>query len=236
MAAGFSGSGTTADRVECGTPDVPANTPTFSMCAWNNPFTGHGDFVRIGSKATGTSANAHIWMLGMSSSTGYRSRVNAGGSTTTEISGSATLDAWNHFAVVYDGTNQENFVDAVSAGSGTNSGDVGVNASAEYWIGNQPPTGTDDTEVWDGTLEDIRVFARNLLNAELVCIVNSNGHDGIVHEMILRHPLNDNSSGTIGSGADRARGIGSLQQDGIGVNSPTWEVGENIMAPRRRYR
>lgn len=234
MSAGFSGSGTTADRVECGTPDVPSSTGSLTVMGWNLPNTGHGDFVRMASKATGASANAHTWMAGMNTSTAYRSRVNAGGTSTTLIAGTATQDAWNHLAVIYDGTNQINYVDAASAGSAGNTGDVEVDASAQYWIGNQPPTGTDDTEVWDGDIEDVRVYARDISVPELETIFNSNGHDGIVFEMILRHPLNDNSSGTIGTGD--AHDLGSLQVDGDGVNSPTWGVGANIMAPRRRYR
>ncbi len=234
MAAGLSGLGATADRVECGTPDVPASTGALTILGWGNP-ADRDNTRRLFSKATATDPSAHTWMLSTDNSSNLRSRINAGGTTTTLGAGSLSLD-WQHLACIYDGTNQTNYVDAVSAGSGANSGDVEVDATAEYWIGNQPPTGTTTNNLWDGTIEDVRIYARDISEAELQCIFISNGHDGIVHEMILRHPLNDNTSGTIGSGADRARGIGSLQQDGIGVNSPTWEVGENIMAPRRRYR
>jgi len=236
MAATLSGSGATADRIECGTADVPANTPTFSAMGWGK--TASVTEQRLLSKATGLSADNHTWMVGLidTPSDLCRTRINAGGSTTTVAAGAVTTGVYAHTAVIYDGTNQTNYTNAVSQGSAANSGDVEVDASAEYWIGNQPPTGTTSGQIWDGDLEDIRVYARDISVAELECIINSNGHDGIVHEMILRHPLNDNSSGTIGTGATRARGIGSLQQDGDGVNGPTWQVGENIMAPRRRYR
>ncbi len=186
------------------------------------------------SKASGTGGADHTWMLDMVSGSQQRSRVKAGGSTTTLTSGGATpLNTWRHFACIYDGTNQRNFAQAVFLGQAANSGDIEVDATKEYWIGNQPPTGD---ATWDGDVEDVRVYARDIAVAELETIFVSNGHDGIVHEMILRHPLNDNTTGTINATTTRARGIGSLQQDGDGVNGPTWSVGANVMAPRRRYR
>ena len=232
MAAGFSGSGTTADRIEAGTPDVPASTGALSIMAWGKP--NSIAFKRYMSKAADTGPNDHTWMLSGGTGSVLRSRINAGGSTTTVSAGAIVTSSYRHGAAIYDGTDQTNYVNAVSGGSGTNSGDIDVDATMEYWIGNQPPTGTTGTEVWDGDLEDVRIYARELSLAELETIFNSNGHDGIVHSMILRHPLNDNSSGTIGTG--EAHDLGSLQVDGDGVNSPTWEVGENIAAPRRRYR
>ena len=236
MAGTLNGSPLDDMRIECGTPDVPANTPTLSIMGWGRP-TSPFDTKRLMSKATATSDTGHTWMLSLNSSGNvWRSRIHAGGSTTTVSAGAITGDEWQHAACLYDGTNDINYIDGPpSAGSGANSGDVEVDAAAEYWIGSQPPnTGAD--EVFDGDIEDVRVYARNVSENELECIIISNGHDGCVHEMILRHPLNDNSSGNIGSGADRARGLGSLQQDGIGINTPNWTVGANVMAPRRRYR
>lgn len=184
-------------------------------------------------KASGIAGDDHTWMLDMVNVGQQRSRIKAGGTTTTVTTGGAgPLDAWKYFACIYDGVNDRNFIDAVFLTEAANSGDIEVDATKEYWIGNQPPSG--GTETWDGDIEDVRVYARDISEAELETIFNSNGHDGIVHAMILRHPLNDNSSGSIGTG--EAHDLGSLQVDGDGVNGPTWTEGDNILAPRRRYR
>ncbi len=221
----------TDERIECGTPDVPGSTDELTIMGWAFPT--DTDFRRLMSKATGTNNADHTWMLSVFTGPVWRSRVNAGGSTTSVQDGTLTPSTWQHIACVYDNTNQANYVDAVIGGSpGTNSGNVEIDATAEYWIGANPPDG--GGEFWQGDVEDVRVYDRNLSDEELLCIVNSNGHDGIVQNMLLRHPLNDNSSGTIGSG--EAHDLGSLGVNGDGVNTPAWSVGANVMAPRRRYR
>lgn len=229
MAANFSGNDGTNDRIECGTPDVPASTPKLTLMAWRKP-AASGD--RVMSKADGAAGVDHTWMLDVVTDSQQRSRVKAGGSTTTVTSGGVSpFGVWKHFACIYDGVNQKNYGGAALLDSAANSGDIEVDATKEYWIGNQPPTGAN---TFDGPIEDVRVYSRELSVAELETIFNSNGHDGIVDGLILRHPLNDNSSGAIGAGD--AKDLGSLRVNGSGVNAPTWALGENIMAPRRRYR
>ncbi len=234
MAATFSGNAVTDDRIEVGTPDVPGGTGDFTIMGWFKPGSTFGT-KRIASKAVGASDENHTWMLSLNSSGNVlRSRLNAGGSTTTVSAGALTADVWQHGAMIYDSVDDLNYLDGPpNAGSAANSGNVEIDATAEYWIGSQPPNDAAD-EVFDGPIEDVRIYTRELKEEELETILNCNGHDGIVHELILHHRLNDNSSGTIGAGD--AKDTGSLQVNGSGVNGPTWSVGENIMAPRRRYR
>ena len=82
------------DTVDLGLLD--SNTGQLTLAAWIKPdsFPGRARDPRIISKATGTSANDHIFMLStikVGSATRLRARLHTGGSTTTIIADSGDL-------------------------------------------------------------------------------------------------------------------------------------------------
>lgn len=167
LAAGFDG---TDDYVNTGFLDVAGNG--VSLAAWIYLDTATVNDGRIITKAYGTAELDHIWMLSTfddGSALRLRSRVMAGGVTTTLIAptGEIDLGRWHHTAMTYDGSMMQLYLDGVVVGSKQHDaeGPVDTAPAAEVWIGDSPPTA--GIKPIDGRIDDVAVFERALTVEEI---------------------------------------------------------------------
>jgi hypothetical protein len=123
-------------------------------------------------------------------------------------------------------------LDAVQDATEADAGTLDT-TSRETWIGNVP---TVATRCWDGTIEDVRIYDRALSDAELQCILNGKGHDGIVFGLLHRWTLDEGAEG-VSMGASTAKDSGPSQSaagSAGGTTAPTWRGSR--LAFRRRNR
>ena len=168
------------DYVDLGTLDIPGDKMTIS--AWVNADTfSHlgGRDARIVSKATGTSAAAHYWMLSTiksGSSTVLRYRLKTNASTKTLIASTAlTTNTWIHVAAVYDGSQMRLYQDGVEVGSTGNTGTIDQNAAVSAWIGQNP----DGNRPFDGLIDDVQIHSRALSAAEIAALASGGGSGNV---------------------------------------------------------
>ena len=162
------------DFIDLGVVDV--NGVGLTLATWfnANSFPGPSNDPRLISKATGISANEHLFMLGtirVGSVLRLRARVRVGGLTTTLIASSGDLvaGAWRHAAVTYDGATLRLYLDAVEVGSTPLTGAVDVDASVAVAVGAQPAGA--GPRFFDGWLDDVRILQRALNTDEISAIV-----------------------------------------------------------------
>ena len=169
------------DYVDLGTLDIPGDKMTIS--AWINADTfSHlgGRDARIVSKATGTSAAAHYWMLSTvksGSNTVLRYRLKTNASTKTLIATSAVLTTgtWIHVAAVYDGSQMRLYQDGVEVGSTGKTGAIDQNAAVSAWIGRNP----DGNRPFEGLIDDVQIHSRALSAAEIAALASGGGSGNV---------------------------------------------------------
>lgn len=84
-----------------------------------------------------------------------------------------------------------------------------------------------------GRLEDGRIYARLLSDAEMQTIHACQGHDGIVLALTGRYCMNEGSPGVVATGVGTIKDVSNNQRHGDPVNGPTWQ--ETPLTFRRRY-
>lgn len=163
------------DYADLGTLDVDGSG--LSLVAWFNAdtFGGGSRDPRIISKASGTAAKSHIFMLSpiaVGSDTRLRARVRTGGSTTTLIAstGSLSTGTWHHAALTYDGSQLRLYLDGVEVGARALSGPVDTDPSMGVAIGAQPPGA--GPRFFAGAIDDARILKRALAATEVSQLAN----------------------------------------------------------------
>jgi hypothetical protein len=149
--------------------------------------------------------------------------------------GTPAVGALIHVAGVadYDGQSLILYVNGVNVGSAAPAG----------WTGATSNTGSDEVahaaqddgsaDYYDGRLQDVRAYQRNLSAIEIANIVASRGKDGNVLGLVDRWKLTEFSPGTSIAGAGVTKDNGVLKNDGTPVNTPT---GANWLVSNRRRR
>jgi len=142
-------------RAESASVNVPGSEMTITM--WIKVPNYDEVEGRILSKANGTNANDHVWMVSQNGGSALRYRLNTGGATTTLISntGEIPIDEWIFVTARYDGSTMKLFKNSVEIASTAQSGDIQQTA-ANIAIGNQP-TGAGDRP-FSGTIDDVRLY------------------------------------------------------------------------------
>ncbi|MEE9412498.1 MAG: LamG-like jellyroll fold domain-containing protein [Methylococcales bacterium] len=170
-ALGFDG---VDDYVDLGTLDVPGNQLT--IAAWINADTFTHlrlQDARIVSKATGTSSQAHLWMLSTIKSgdnTHLRFRLKTNDTTTTLIGSANSLstNTWIHVAAVYDGIEMRLYQNGVEVASTSKTGTINQNSGVSAWIG-QNPIGN---KPFAGLIDDVLIHNQALSATEIMDLAN----------------------------------------------------------------
>ena len=170
-AAEFNG---TSSQVDLGNLNV--NGTGITMSAWINPDDFGNPEARIVSKATGTDAQTHDWMLSTATHDGdnvIRMRISAGGVTDTlvAIAGPLQAGAFQHVAGTYDAATglMSLYLDGELVGQTHHSvGGAIDQSSASVWIGANP----DDTNHFDGRIDEVAVIERGLSASEVAGLAN----------------------------------------------------------------
>jgi len=152
------------DRVDLGTMDIPAGSGlTLSVWARADDFAASDG--RLISKATGTAANDHLWMLSTYNGQALRLRLKVGGSTTTLISapGAIVAGEWTHVAATYDGATLRLYKDATEIAMTALTGVPDTDPAVPVALGNQPQGG----QSFDGLIDEVRIYDRALSPAEI---------------------------------------------------------------------
>ena len=166
----FSGS----DSIDLGAVDVQGSGLTLTGWFKANSFPGSARDPRLVSKASGTGANDHIFMLSTirsGSNTFLRGRVRINGTTNTLIAntGNISTDVWYHAAFVYDESTVKLYLDGIEVGSSPLIGSVDVDSTVSVSVGAQPGGG----KTFDGALDDIRILQGALSSQEINAIVDA---------------------------------------------------------------
>ena len=166
------------DSVNLGTLDV--NGTGLTLAAWFNAdaFPGPSNDGRLISKATGVSANDHVFMLStvkVGSVVRLRGRIRVGGVTTTLIASSGNLatGSWQHAAFTYNGATMRLYLNGVQVGSTPLTGAVDQAPTVAVAVGSQPAGA--GARFWDGRIDDVRILQKALSASEvadLASVVN----------------------------------------------------------------
>ncbi len=154
--------------------DVAGDEITLAARFRADSFPGGVSDPRLISKAVGTSADDHVFMLGTIETAGevrIRGRVRIGGSTTTVVAGSGALatGVWYHAAMTYDGAVVRLYLDGVEVGSAPLSGAIDTDPTVDVTVGRQ---GVGTPKGWDGLIDDVRIYARGLTGPEVVALAS----------------------------------------------------------------
>jgi len=163
----------TDDRVSLTGPLVGGDQITLALWFRAAGF-GVGD-ARLISRASGTGAGDHDWMLSTIEDGGafrLRARLRVGGNTTTLIGsgGSIETGVWTHAALVYDGATLTLYQDGLAVGSAALSGDLDERTGLTVALGNQP--GGAGERPFHGALDDVRVYAAALDTTDLAEVMD----------------------------------------------------------------
>lgn len=158
------------DMVSAGALDVP-DGPGFSIALWVNADDFEVPDARLVSKATGTSEQAHYWMLSTIDQTGIRFRLRTNGQTTTLQTAAGQLQAgrWYHVAATYDGNDMRLYKDGQEVASTAKTGIVDTDPGVAVAVGNQP-SGAGSLP-FDGMIDDVRLYRRALSSAEIAALI-----------------------------------------------------------------
>jgi len=156
------------DRALIGGLDVPGEELTLALWFKAESFdTADG---RLISKATGLTADEHIWMLStiqQGPDFFVRFRLRAG-TTTTTLVGTVPLTTgeWTHIVAEYDGQAMTLRQNGVWMTSAPKTGLIATAPSVNAAVGDQPPGS--GNRPFHGLLDDVRVYSRLLENQEIL--------------------------------------------------------------------
>ena len=210
----------TDDHVDVGSFDIlsgNSGSNSLTIAAWvkADSFVAAAD-NRIVSKATGTSNDAHWWMLSTLDSGGevrLRFRLKTNGSTSVLIasSGGINVGEWTHVAAVYNGSTMKLYKNGSEAGSMAKAGLVSVDGTIPVWIGANPGGELG----WDGIIDEVRIYNRALAASEVQALLSQTTVSG--------NPCDLNNDGSVNVldaqlGINQAIGVSSCGTGDIDLN------------------
>lgn len=162
--------------VDAGTYSVSGSAMTVSAWVQGSPLSGE---ARIAAKSSGQAESDHDWMFGMGSGAGatetLRVRLKTDGTTTTHMTNTLALtnNTWYHVAFTYDGSNIRVYLNGNEVGSFAKTGTLDQ-SSLPVRIGSGDDGSGGPAAVWDGMIDEVKVYSRSLSQAELVAEYNAN--------------------------------------------------------------
>ncbi len=154
-------------------PPLDAGGTGLTLALWFKADSFQTTDARLISKASGTAANDHLFMLGTVRSSGsirLRARVRVGGTTTTLVAPGGVLSTgeWHHAALTHDGSMLRLFLDGVEIGSAVLDGLVDADPTLPVTIGAQPPGA--GGRYFDGLVDDPKILQRPLDHVEIAAL------------------------------------------------------------------
>ena len=165
------------DYFEAGKINVGGNAMTLSAWFWSDDLSNcKARDCRIISKATGSSEQAHYFMVStikVGSKTRLRFRLKTNGRTSTLVanSGNIVKNEWVNVAASYDGKTMRLYKDGVEVGSKAKQGSITTNSKSTVWIGGNPPSAT--SRPWKGHIGDVRIYSYAMTGAKISELANS---------------------------------------------------------------
>gem|GEM_PF-2609465 len=153
--------------------DDSSQTSQMTIAGWFYADDFGTEDARLISKATGTAAADHWWMLSTIRDGDIRLRARLktdDGGTMTLIAdqGDVLAGQWHHAAMIYDGLFLRLYLDGQEVGSVAKSGAVSVDSSVQIRIGDNPV----GNRYFDGLIDDVRIYNRALSVVELDQLAN----------------------------------------------------------------
>ena len=172
------------DGVSLGTLDLSGTGVTLAAWVKAETFPGAFSDPRIISKASGTSEDDHVFMLGtikQGNETTLRGRLRVNGVTHTLIANegvSLVVGTWYHVAMVHDGSQMKLYLNGEEVGRKSIAGNIDQDNTVEVAIGQNP----DGSRFWDGLIDEVLIVERPFSAAEL---------DSIVEDLIAINPIEE---------------------------------------------
>lgn len=194
--------------VNAGTYSIGGSAMTASAWVYGSPRAGE---ARIGAKSSGQAESDHDWMIGLGSGAGaedrLRIRLKTGGVTTTYSTPDLGLadNTWYHTAFTYDGSNVRVFLNGSEVGSFAKTGTLDQSSlPVRIGAGNDGSGGA--AAVWDGMIDEFKLFSRTLSPAEIKAEYDA-GSAGLSTGLAL---------GTVIPGASQTRAFDVVTQTSAG--------------------
>ena len=161
--------GSESERATVSSFETGGDQLTLACWVYPTSFAGLASEARFISKATGTNANEHLWMVGnYGDGTALRFRLQTDGTGNTKTlvtnEGLLPLNQWSHVAATYDGAAMKLYLNGAEVGSLAASGQVAT-SSADIGLGNQPEGAGDRALI--GGLDEVRIYSKALGVSEL---------------------------------------------------------------------
>jgi len=136
-----------------------------TILAWFRANDFRRDDGRIVSKAYGTDAGQHLWMLSTTRTGGryrLRFRLQALGGTRTLVASSGDLEPgrWYFAAATYDGLRMRLYLNGDLVGQCFKFGNIATSDWVDTWIGGNPSGDRD--RAWHGQIDEVALLARTL--------------------------------------------------------------------------
>ena len=169
----FQRNGGLADEAIVGpnNPTLTSGITNITLMTWAYPTenpTSLGLLISKQRNATYSVTGQVIWLEILADRT-----VSAGGINLTTVSSGviASLNAWHHMAVTYDGTTMLTYLDGIMVGSQADASGLDWGGAPEqalpWWIGNSQQPTTANRRGFLGYVEDVRIITRALSLAEI---------------------------------------------------------------------
>jgi len=209
---------------------------------------GTGDFSIMGWIKTTTSSKGTIIGKGQEGGgENYGLYINIGGSVKVALfmfdgssyefvqtlDGSALDGKWHHIAGVRNGTTIYLYIDGVEIDSDTIGAGYDLDTSIKPALIGAMSFSSGILFDLDGEIDDCRIYNRGLSAAEIQTIYAARGADGIVDGLVGEWRLNEQSPGTVASGAGSVKDQSNEGNHGTPTNG-TPEYRESELHFRRR--
>jgi len=152
----------------CEAPAIDIIGDSMTITLWIKASNLNNVEARLISKANGTNANDHLWMISQNGGSALRFRLNTNNETTTTLISDTdivTPNQWQYVAATYDGSTMRLYNNAQLIASIAKSGIISTNPSLLVGIGNQP-SGAGERP-FDGYIDDVKIFNTTLSQSEL---------------------------------------------------------------------
>ena len=160
-----------SENVDLGTLDVSGSEITISAWVRDDGCNLAAVDCRVISKANGSNAGDHWWMISLTDSGNryFRFRLKTVGATTTLIasSGGTTIGQWYLVTVTYNGSGMYIYSNGVEVGSAAKAGALDTDNSVSAYIGQNPGSLNND---WVGIIDDVRIYSRALSAADVAAL------------------------------------------------------------------